>query len=147
MMDIRNPVYLADGRIDCEVDLPNFGWQPYTASANDPDATGREIYAAAVEMDPAPYVAPIIDPVAELAAERALMRVSRYQALATLYTAGLLDAVNAFMGTQPFLTQLAWNETTEFARDNTTLGNIAAALGISDTQLDDLFRAGMAVTL
>ena len=44
MSEVRNAVLLPDGRIDCEVLHPRFGWIPYTANANDPDANGRVIF-------------------------------------------------------------------------------------------------------
>lgn len=45
MMDFRNPIYTADGRIDCEIDHPVYGWIPFTASPDDPNAEGAEIFA------------------------------------------------------------------------------------------------------
>lgn len=61
-MDIRNPQYTADGRIDCEIEHPTFGWIPFTADQNDLEKHGRDIYAAALEMGPAAYVAPPTPP-------------------------------------------------------------------------------------
>jgi len=59
MAEVRNPVYTADGvGIDCEVNHPRFSWVPYTARPDDPAAYGPEIYAAALALGPAPYVAP-----------------------------------------------------------------------------------------
>ncbi|MDW4550890.1 DUF4376 domain-containing protein [Defluviimonas sp. D31] len=58
MMQIRNPAFNATGGIDCEVEHPEFGWIPYTARADDPAPSGWVIHAAALAMDPAPYVAP-----------------------------------------------------------------------------------------
>ena len=57
-MDIRNPAFTADNRIDCEIEHPNFGWIPFTADPNDPEQHGRDIYAAALEAGPAAYVPP-----------------------------------------------------------------------------------------
>lgn len=61
-MDIRNPVFTSDGRIDCEIDHPVYGWIPFTADLNDVEQHGRDIYAAALEMGPAKYVAPPAQP-------------------------------------------------------------------------------------
>jgi hypothetical protein len=55
-MQIRNPIYTNDGRIDCQIEHPDFGWIPFTAAADDVEEHGRLIYAAALEMGPAPYV-------------------------------------------------------------------------------------------
>lgn len=57
-MDIRNPIFTADNRIDCEIEHPNFGWIPFTADPNDVEQHGRDIYEMALAMGPAPYVAP-----------------------------------------------------------------------------------------
>jgi len=57
-MDIRNPIFTADSRIDCEIKHVVYGWIPFTADPNDVEQHGRDIYAAALAMGPAPYVAP-----------------------------------------------------------------------------------------
>jgi hypothetical protein len=61
-MDIRNPVFTADNRIDCEIEHPHFGWIPFTADPNDVEAHGQKIYAAALAMGPADYVASAVVP-------------------------------------------------------------------------------------
>lgn len=57
-MQIRNNTFAADGRIDCEINHPVYGWIPFTADPNDVEPHGREIYAIALEMGPKPYVPP-----------------------------------------------------------------------------------------
>lgn len=57
-MNIRNPIFTADNRIDCEVEHPHFGWIPFTADPNDVEQHGRDIYEMALAMGPAAYVAP-----------------------------------------------------------------------------------------
>lgn len=56
-MSIRNPVFTADGRIDCEIEHPVYGWIPFTADPNDVEVYGAEIYVAALALEPAPHVA------------------------------------------------------------------------------------------
>lgn len=58
MMEIRNPAFMAAGRIDCEVMHPLFGWIPFTADPEDVVQMGRAIYAYCIELGPAPYTAP-----------------------------------------------------------------------------------------
>lgn len=73
--------------------------------------------------------------------------VSRFQALAALLQAGLLDAVQAWVDdtdTDP-LHRLAFTTATEFHRDSPTLAAGAAALGWSDAQLDALFIAAASI--
>lgn len=55
---VRNPAFTADGRIDCEIEHPVYGWIPFTADPDDVEAYGAEIYAAALAMGPTEYVAP-----------------------------------------------------------------------------------------
>jgi hypothetical protein len=62
--------------IDCEITTSQFGDEvlPFTAHGNDPEAHGREIFAAIVAGDYGPiaeYVAPVIDPAVVLAGVRA----------------------------------------------------------------------------
>lgn len=58
-MEFRTPVYLADGRINCEVNHPVLGWVAFTADPNDQEPDGAALFAdieAAGNI--APYVAP-----------------------------------------------------------------------------------------
>lgn len=57
-IQLRNPVFTVDGRIDCEIEHPVYGWIPFTADPNDVEQHGREIHAAALALGPAEYVAP-----------------------------------------------------------------------------------------
>lgn len=57
-MEIRNPKYNSNGGIDCEINHPRFGWIEFTASENDVEALGRKVFADALSMNPADYVAP-----------------------------------------------------------------------------------------
>lgn len=53
-MQIRNPRQNAVGTIDCEIEHPVHGWLPFTASPNDVEAHGREIYARLVAAEAGP---------------------------------------------------------------------------------------------
>ena len=105
---------------------------------------GMEEWDAVLATSPAPYVAPALpDPII---AERAAMTVSRFQALAALLNAGLLSQVNAALADAGPLAQLAWAEATEFRRNSPTIAGLASGLGLTDTQVDDLFRAAALIT-
>lgn len=67
--------------------------------------------------------------------------VSRFQARAALHLAGLLDQVEALMSDPQTdkLARLAWSDAIEFRRDSPTLVAMAAALSLTDEQLDQLF--------
>ena len=62
-MSIRNLQYTATGSIDCEVNHPVHGWILFTASPDDVEPLGPEIYSRAVDGEfglIAAYVQPII---------------------------------------------------------------------------------------
>ena len=48
-MNIKSAIYNENGTIDCEIDHPDHGWIPFTASPDDVEIYGREIHAALVE--------------------------------------------------------------------------------------------------
>ena len=45
MMNYRNACFNDIGTIDCEVEHPVRGWMPFTASPDDVEPFGREMYA------------------------------------------------------------------------------------------------------
>jgi hypothetical protein len=57
-MEIRNPVFTAANDIDCEINHPVYGWIPFTAALDDVEQLGRDVYAAALAMNPKPYEPP-----------------------------------------------------------------------------------------
>jgi hypothetical protein len=52
-MKIRNSTLRADGRIDCEIEHPEYGWVSFTADPNDSEQHGREIFAVLSAAGPA----------------------------------------------------------------------------------------------
>ena len=78
--------------------------------------------------------------------------VTRAQGKAALIGAGLWDDVLAYVDaiedpTQQALARVALDDTTEWRRDSPFLTDAAAALGLSETQLDDLFVTAAAIIL
>lgn len=78
--------------------------------------------------------------------------VTRAQGKAALITAGLWDDVLAYVDaiedpTQQALARVALDDTTEWRRDSPFLTTAAAALGLTEKQLDDLFVAAAAIVL
>jgi hypothetical protein len=58
-MEIRNVKYTKSGLIDMEINHPNHGWVSFTATPDDIEDYGRELYAKALAGDfgdIAPYV-------------------------------------------------------------------------------------------
>lgn len=74
MMKFRKPRFNDNGTIDCEVEHPEFGWIPFTASPDDVEESGKGIHTAilAAGVD---KVLPAIPPSnEELAAEARIER-------------------------------------------------------------------------
>lgn len=67
--------------------------------------------------------------------------VTKFQAKAALHLAGLLDSVEPLMASPdtPQLARLAWQDAQEFRRTSPTVLAMAQSLGLSDSQLDELF--------
>jgi len=73
--------------------------------------------------------------------------VTRFQARAALHMAGLLPQVEALMAdpATPVLAKLAWADAQDFKRNSPTIAQMAAALGLTDQQLDDLFTTAATI--
>jgi hypothetical protein len=67
------------------------------------------------------------------------------QARRALRAADLLDAVNAWIATQPDDAQEAWEYCIEVRRDSPLIAGAQAGLSLTPEQVDDLFRAGAAL--
>lgn len=142
----RNPIFNALGTIDCEIVHPPYGWVPFTVNPADTGA-GFNVAALDAEIRAAGGIAPYVPPSAAelLAAERARMVCSRFQAKAALAAAGLLSAAEAAVAQADPIAQLAWAEAVEFRRSSPTIVALGAAIGLTETQIDDLFRAAMVI--
>ncbi len=158
MMDYRNARYTSAGDIDCEVDHPSFGWIPFTASPDDTEKAGRDLFAK-IEQDgsAAAYVPP--DPVDELALWRQSARTTRTEFCVAAKRLGMLtpdEAILAAQGGWPQSfsdalnslpveidaaeAQIVWAATTEVHRNDPVLNAVAAAKGFTPEQIDNLFR-------
>lgn len=74
-------------------------------------------------------------------ARRVPQTVARFQAKVALLQAGHLDNIEAYMSRPDTnrVTQMAWQDAQEFQRQSPTVLALAKLLGMTDTQLDDLF--------
>ncbi len=81
-----------------------------------------------------------------LAQWRATAIVTRFQARAALLHAGLLTSVEAAVSGADAFTQLAWSEALNFERGSPTIAALASALGLTDEQIDGLFRTAATIT-
>ena len=101
-MEIRKPIFTSTGSINCELNHEQYGWIPFTASENDVEQHGREIFAAALAMGPSAYVPP--PPEELLQAERETMRLSFAQLLIGLVDRQWIseaDGISWLSGTLP----------------------------------------------
>lgn len=108
-MQVKNLKYNAASTIDCEIEHPVYGWIPFTASPEDTESLGKEIYAKAVsgEYGPvAPYVAPPVSreqQVVAIEAERDATIAAGVLHFGTLYHADdtfLTEMLGRIMGYQ-----------------------------------------------
>jgi hypothetical protein len=57
-MNFQNATFNANGSINLDYEHPQFGWIPFTATENDVEQLGRDLFSAAQEIA-LPYVAPV----------------------------------------------------------------------------------------
>jgi hypothetical protein len=74
--------------------------------------------------------------------------VTRFQALATLAAGGWLDVVHTYFDALPRnnVQRLAFENATDWERTSPTVNALAQMLGLSDSQVDDLFIAASQVS-
>ena len=78
-MNFRNAQFTVSGTVDCEIEHPKYGWIPFTASPDDAEPLGKQIFAAA-KASAAPYTGPSAEQIAaEARAEE--VRLARNAAL------------------------------------------------------------------
>lgn len=75
------------------------------------------------------------------AANNIPQKVTAFQAKAALLHADYLDNVEALMAAPetPRIVKLAWAEALHFERNSPTVAAMAAALGLTDAEIDALF--------
>ena len=74
--------------------------------------------------------------------------VTRFQALATLAAGGYLDTVHNYIDALPRsnIQRLAFENAGDWERASPTVNALAAMLGLTDTQVDELFVAAAQVS-
>lgn len=74
--------------------------------------------------------------------------VTRFQALATLAAGGYLDTVHTYIDALPRINiqRLAFENATDWERTSPTVNALATMLGLTDTEVDDLFVAAAQVS-
>lgn len=108
---------------------PSLVWVPCGAEVQPGWAYDGGEFSPPAETEPEPYVP---------------QQVTRAQGKAALIQAGLWDAVESYVDsitdpTEKALALVALNDTTHWNRTSPFLNSAAAALGLSDEDLDNLF--------
>jgi hypothetical protein len=73
--------------------------------------------------------------------------VSRLQAKAALFHAGLLSQVEAAISEADPIVQMAWADAIEFRRHSPVILAMADELNLSEAQVDDLFRSASLIEI
>lgn len=84
-------------------------------------------------------------PAAILQAQREDMVVSRLQGRAALAQRGLLETAEAVVAGADEMAQLAWADLVEFRRLSPAILALAPALGLTESDLDGMFRAAVEI--
>lgn len=138
-IEVRAPAFNDVGTIDCELKHPSLGWIKFTASPDDCEPMGRQVHAAlmagaagdikAYDTTTAPRFVP--------------SAITRRQALLALLAVGMLDDLEAAIAgiASPVDKRKAQIEydTAEWSRQNTWLKAITSEIGMTSSDLDELF--------
>lgn len=119
-------IRLADG---ASITRGHSGWPDYLTWL----ATGGVPEAMAITTPPEPT-----DPIPP--------SVTRFQARAALHLAGLLDDAEAAIAQANPLSRLAWEHANVYQRDSPTVISIGQQLGLSEADMDELFKTAASIT-
>lgn len=140
LITARNPVYVnqTGTAIDLIAQFAEIPQEvPFTATETDSEEHGREIYARAVAGEfgvVLPYVAPPPAPPSPVIVPKS---VTMRQARLALLQAGLLAQIDAAI-TEP-AARIEWEFAATVDRSSALVQQMSASLGLTTTQLDDLF--------
>jgi hypothetical protein len=141
-MEARNIKDIGNNAFDMEINHPELGWIPFTATSDDVEQLGQELYAQAQAGDLGlvePYVPPTPEEILQTKREEAVL--SRREFFHGIDAMGMYDAVMSLKDdpTTPRATIIDLETATEFRRLHNTLLQAASQLSVTDTQLDQLF--------
>lgn len=74
------------------------------------------------------------------------LSVTRFQARAAIQLAGLLDDAEAAIAEAHPLSRIAWEHAHVYRRDSPTLISIGQQLGLSEADMDELFKTAASIT-
>jgi len=127
-----------------DADLPDPPWYRVEVRLGDYDASR---YRETARVDTLEDGLIVRRPVLEEIALEIPSVVSPYQARVALLNAGLLDAVETLMANPgtPAAARIAWEYATVIQRHSPFINTLGPALGLSETQIDDLFRVAATI--
>jgi len=132
-MNIRNAKHVAGGLINCEYEHPQLGWIPYTASPNDVEQIGRDIYAIAAAGEVAEADAPVV-----VVPES----ISPRQFRQALTASGLRSAIESAIAGSDQDTKDWYEFSTSFERHHPVVVAMVASLGYTEQQADAVWTLG-----
>jgi len=116
---------------------------PYHVIPSDPLFAAAQAAGADAPLEPQP---PQQTAAEKLAEWRATTKVSRFQARAALFAAGKLVAAEQAVAAIGGVAAIAWADAIEFRRNSPTIIALAGSIGLTETDLDDLFTAAAQIT-
>ena len=158
-MSYRNPTFAETGAVDCEINHPQYGWIPFTASPTDSEKHGRDLHGAILaDGGIAAYVAPTPPTEAERRDTwRTTAKLYRRDFCIALKRAGILsasEAIAAAKGDWPATfasalsglpqddqdeAQIEWAAVQEIRRNHPMIALLGTAASMTDAQIDALF--------
>ena len=74
------------------------------------------------------------------------VEITRFQARAALHLAGLHDDAEAAIAQANPLSRIAWEHANVYRRDSPTVISIGQQLGLSEADMDELFKTAASIT-
>lgn len=140
LINASNPVFANSGGtiINLQVEFAEIsGVLNFTASPVDSEEHGRDLYQRAIAGEfgtVQPYVAP-----SPIVPRVVTMRQARLALLQQGVLAQVQTAINSLPSPQKEAAQIEWDYSSEVHRDKPFVTILGASLGLTETQLDDLF--------
>ncbi len=157
-MDYRNATFNRFGTVDLEIDHPAYGWIPFTASPDDPEQFGRDMFDSLDLAEVAPYVEPepLPLPVPEVISDRQFFQglavgdiITQAEALAAVKTGVIPAAMVALIAALPeanrFAAEMLLSGATEFKRAHPLTSAFGAAFGWGESQIDAFWISAVAL--
>ena len=140
-MDYRNATFTKVGLIDCEINHPDHGWIPFTASPDDVEKHGRDIYQVVLSEG---HVAAYVEPQVDLAAARQEMSCSKMQGILTLGETKWGEVL-AYRETATWSEKMIIDSAQDWRRTSQNIQFIGYLVGYTDTEMDALFIVAQSV--